>query len=238
MQNCEILFKIAAINTRKITFVPAQRYKSGSINFFIPKSVNRPIKFDHATVRNGFGILSNPIFLIKILKLIINALKNAQEIITGSSGAKATVSSFDSGTNILTLVPTSGTFVVGNTVTGGTTSTTGTIRRFDQATATATADVVTTTDGAYINQDGHISETTMKIQDSLLYQDYSYIIKVGRSINDWRDTYSTTLHISGFYFQGEINIETSLDAQIKRITGLNSGTEAILKSVITRGVSE
>ena len=74
----------------------------------------------------------------------------------------------------------------------------------------------------------------MKVQDSLLYQDYSYVIKVGRSINEWRDSYIKTLHSAGFYFQGEINIETSLDAQIKRITGLNSGTEAILKSVITR----
>ena len=118
------------------------------------------------------------------------------------------------------------------TVTGGTTSTTGTIRRFDQATATATADVVTTTDGAYINQDGHISETTMKIQDSLLYQDYSYIIKVGRSINDWRDTYSSTLHTSGFYFQGEVAIRTRLDARLKNITGLNTGVVEVIQGVI------
>ena len=74
----------------------------------------------------------------------------------------------------------------------------------------------------------------MKVQDSLLYQDYSYIIKVGRSINEWRDTYTKTLHSAGFYFQGQINIETSLNAQIRTITGLNSGTEAILKSVLTR----
>ena len=74
----------------------------------------------------------------------------------------------------------------------------------------------------------------MKVQDSLLYQDYSYIIKVGRSINEWRDAYTKTLHSAGFYFQGQINVETSLNAEIKTITGLNSGTEAILKSVIKR----
>ena len=51
----------------------------------------------------------------------------------------------------------------------------------------------------------------MRIQDSLFYQDYSYIIKVGRSINDWRDTYSSTLHTAGFYFQGEVNIQSQLD---------------------------
>ena len=74
----------------------------------------------------------------------------------------------------------------------------------------------------------------MKVQDSLLYQDYSYIIKVGRSINEWRDSYIKTLHSSGFYFQGEIAIATRLNAQIKRITGLNSGVEGILKTMLTR----
>ena len=192
------------------------------------------------TIEQGFNYDASPTppTLTLPMKMLVTGLTggtgafNAQEIITGSSGAKATVSSFASGTNILTLVPTSGTFVVGNTVTGGTTSTTGTIRRFDQATATATADVVTTTDGAYINQDGHISETTMKIQDSLLYQDYSYIIKVGRSINDWRDTYSTTLHTSGFYFQGEVAIRTRLDAKLRNITGLNTGVVEVIQGVI------
>ena len=38
----------------------------------------------------------------------------------------------------------------------------------------------------------------------------------------------------GFYFQGEITIETSLNVEIKRVTGINSGTEAILRSVLTR----
>ena len=55
-----------------------------------------------------------------------------------------------------------------------------------------------------------------------------------RSINEWRDAYVKTLHSSGFYFQGEISVQTRLDAQIKRITGLNSGVTEILKSVITR----
>ena len=74
----------------------------------------------------------------------------------------------------------------------------------------------------------------MKVQDSLKFQDYSYIIRVGRSINEWRDSYIKTLHSAGFYFQGEITIETRLDAQVRRVTGLNTGTEAILRSVLTR----
>ena len=41
----------------------------------------------------------------------------------------------------------------------------------------------TDTDGEFINEDGKISESTMKVQDSLYYQDFSYVIKVGQSIN-------------------------------------------------------
>ena len=109
---------------------------------------------------------------------------------------------------------------------------TGTIKRHDQATATATVGVVATTDGDYVNQDGHLSETTMRIQDSLVYQDYSYIIKVGRSIADWRDTYSSTLHSAGFYFQGEVNIQTQLDLKLRNVTGLNTGVVEVIQGVI------
>ena len=36
---------------------------------------------------------------------------------------------------------------------------------------------VVTTDGAFLNEDGWVSEDTMKVQDSLKFQDYSYIIR-------------------------------------------------------------
>jgi len=72
----------------------------------------------------------------------------------------------------------------------------------------------------------------MRIQDSLVYQDYSYIIKVGRSIADWRDTYSSTLHTAGFYFQGEVNIQTQLDLKLRNVTGLNTGVVEVIQGVI------
>ena len=42
---------------------------------------------------------------------------------------------------------------------------------------------ITDTDGEFINEDGKLSESTMRVQDSLYYQDFSYVIKVGQSIN-------------------------------------------------------
>jgi len=65
----------------------------------------------------------------------------------------------------------------------------------------------------------------MKVQDSLLYQDFSYIIKVGRSINDWRDSFKKTMHSAGFYFIGQVDISLQADVQLRNITALNSGAE-------------
>jgi hypothetical protein len=64
----------------------------------------------------------------------------------------------------------------------------------------------------------------MNIQDSLYYQDFSYVIKVGRSIVDWRDDFKKTMHTSGFYFEGQVNVESRLNARISTpITGANTG---------------
>jgi len=93
----------------------------------------------------------------------------------------------------------------------------------DLATATVTVGAVVDTAGTFINEDGHLSETTMKIQDSLYYQDFSYVIKVGRSINDWRDSFKKTMHTAGYYFTGQVDITSRVNNQIRSFTGVNSG---------------
>ena len=65
----------------------------------------------------------------------------------------------------------------------------------------------------------------MRIQDSLYYQDFSYVIRVGRSINDWRKSFKDTMHSSGFYVTGRINIQTQLDGQIQHNWGCITSTE-------------
>ena len=49
-------------------------------------------------------------------------------------------------------------------------------------------------------------KASKKIQDSLYYQDYSYVIKVSQSINKWRDALKRAVHPSGFYVTGQVNI--------------------------------
>jgi hypothetical protein len=141
----------------------------------------------------------------------------------GSTTITATVESLSTSTNILKVSNASGTFGTDVIITGSTSGAYGTIKKFDQSTATTTVTALLDTAGVYINQDGHVSENAMKIQDSLLYQDFSYIIKVGRSINDWRDSFKKTMHSAGFYIQGQVNIATQVNAELRNITGINSG---------------
>ena len=164
---------------------------------------------------------------------IINLFKNC--IVTGvtgtfvegssvsiTGGVTATIVSFNSARGLLVLKNNSGTINLNAIVTGSSGS--ATIKKLDGATATLTVGSVADLDGRFINEDGFVSESTIKIQDSLLYQDFSYVIKVARSIVDWRDDFKKTMHTSGFYFQGQVNIETRLNARISfPITGGISG---------------
>jgi hypothetical protein len=140
----------------------------------------------------------------------------------GSTSITATIVSYDNSTSILTLSNATGVFGTDVTITsdGGATAT---IKIFDQGTASVTVAATAITSGKFINEDGHLSETTMRLQDSLYYQDFSYVIKVGRSINEWRDTFKKTMHAAGFYFTGQVDITERVDVQLRNITTINSG---------------
>lgn len=149
----------------------------------------------------------------------VSALSNDNStIITG------TLRSQNSAINVLYLNPVNGTFKKNTTIIGLTSGASATIKEFNRATATSNIVSVLNTNGTYVNQDGQISENTIKIQDSLLYQDFSYIIKVGRTINDWRDSFKKTNHSAGFYFISTLNIESNLNVRISSpVAGITSG---------------
>ena len=163
----------------------------------------------------------------KVLVLDKSGNFSTSETVTGiasdSTVVTATVISFDTDRNILTLSNSTGTFGEDTTITGDTSGATATVKVTDLATATTTVGATANTAGTFLNEDGFISETTMKIQDSLYYQDFSYVIKVGRTINDWRDSFKKTMHTGGFYFTGQVNIQTQVDAQLRSFTTTNSG---------------
>jgi len=163
----------------------------------------------------------------KLLLLDRSGNFTTSETITGidssSTSISATVVSFDGDRSILTLSGSTGNFADNSTITGSDSGVTATVKISDQATATSTVGATANTAGNFLNEDGHVSETTMRIQDSLYYQDFSYVIKVGRTINDWRDSFKKTMHTGGFYFTGQVNIVSQVDAQLRSFTTVNSG---------------
>src|SRR5210317_571695 len=165
---------------------------------------------------SGYEASPSPPTLALPSSLIISNVSGSiltGETITGidssSTAVTATAVSYSSGTGILKVSSPSGQFAENTSLTssGGTTAT---VEKNDLSTATMTIGAVVDTAGKFINQDGWLSETSMRLQDSLYYQDFSYVIKVGRTINDWRDSFKKTMHTSGFYFTGQVNLETSV----------------------------
>ena len=175
-------------------------------------------------VEHGINFTSAPTLAFPkyaILKTISGTVSADETFTSNVSGATGTVVSLSN--NVLKYTATTSELEVGDTVTfsGGETAT---VVQADTLAATASIDTKITTKGKYINQDGHLSESSKKIQDSLYYQDYSYVIRVGESINKWRDAIKSATHPSGFYVTGEVNIATRVDATISSpVAGIISG---------------
>jgi len=168
--------------------------------------------------------LDIPVYaLVKDISGSIVAGLTATSLDSSSSTITATVSEYDNTLQIIKMTSATGTFEAEREITFSN-GASATVAKADAATATMTIGAVVDTAGTYVNEDGHISEDAMRIQDSLYYQDFSYVIKVGRTINDWRDSFKKTMHTSGFYFTGQVNIESQISAQISSpVEGIISG---------------
>ena len=151
----------------------------------------------------------------------------------GTSGATGTIVSFDSDRNLLKLKEVSNSFEADETVTS-TSGGSATLTKIDVASASVNVVSVADTDGKFLNEDGFLSESTMRLQDSLYYQDFSYVLKVGRSINTWRDSFKKTMHTAGFYFTGQVDLENRINLRIKApVDGVISGvSESPLFSIL------
>ena len=181
-------------------------------------------------VEHGIDYTSSPTLAFPhyaVLKTVSGTITVDSTFTTDISGATGTVVGYTYP--LLKYTATTSALEIGDTVTFSD-DPTAVVAKSDPLTGTTAIDTKITTAGKYINQDGHISELTKKVQDSLYYQDYSYVVKVSQSINKWRDSLKRAVHPSGFYVTGEVNIATQLDGQVKQpvgatlTSGLFSGT--------------
>jgi hypothetical protein len=59
--------------------------------------------------------------------------------------------------------------------------------------------------GLFLTNDGFLSDGKY-IQDSYFYQKFSYVLKTGKNIDDWKNAFTRLIHPAGFIFFGEILI--------------------------------
>jgi len=77
--------------------------------------------------------------------------------------------------------------------------------------ALANGDVVKTyPKGLFASANGFLSQTEKRIQDSYYYQKFSYVLKTGKNIADWKNAFTRLVHPAGFIFFGEILIFVQL----------------------------
>jgi len=168
-----------------------------------------------------------------ILTSVTGTFAVEDTITGGTSGATGTQVSFDADRNLLKVKDVTNSFEVNETITS-TSGGSAILSKLDVATASVDVVAVNDTDGKFLNEDGYVSESTMRIQDSLYYQDFSYVLKVGRSINNWRDSFKKTMHTAGFYFTGQVDLENRINLQVRApVDGIVSGgSESPLYSIL------
>ena len=159
---------------------------------------------------NGFNYSSAPTF---------NAFRHAVlKDISGTFVAGAnmtshtgTITAFDADRQLLSM-DTTANLAVGNTVAAGGAS--GKIANIGTASLTSSVGNITTTVGEFLGEEGKLSSDVMRIQDSNYYQDYSYVVKVGESINTWRDAIKSTVHPAGWAVFGEVEVKSRVKAGV------------------------
>ena len=67
--------------------------------------------------------------------------------------------------------------------------------------------------GQYLDNKGFLSDT-IKIQDSLRFQKFAYVIRTGQNLSAWKDVFNRLVHPAGFKFFGEILIIIELTKAI------------------------
>jgi hypothetical protein len=85
--------------------------------------------------------------------------------------------------------------------------------------------------GVFIGADGKVSESSKHMPDNLYYQEFSYVIKVGLSIDKYRDAVKRILHPVGLAMFGQVSIQSTGNASMPP-TGLQSNILLGIRSII------
>ena len=196
---------------------------SGSGSSLFACSTEKPMvgHIEGISITNfGLDYASAPDFTLNrnILVKDVTGSFTAGDSLTSHSG---TVVVFNPTTNILEL-DTSVDFNTGDSIVS-ITGATATVFQSTPASATSEIGTVGQTVGSFVDDKGKVSESEMKVQDSNYYQDYSYVVRIGQSINEWRESVRRSVHPAGWNVFGEVSFSTLVSATIQNPTAGSVG---------------
>jgi hypothetical protein len=169
---------------------------------------------DLGTLEYFSNVVANESLVIKEISGIIDPTIMGKSI-TSSSGGSGQVIKYTTSTKVLKVRKFSGDFNVGDTLTVGLNLGSCKIHLNETAKMKIETGVIFNYPGKYIGENGFVSSFAKRLQDSVYYQDYSYVVKIGRSINYWKEELKRTMHPVGFNLFGEVNVVSLINAGIK-----------------------
>ena len=157
------------------------------------------------------------------LTTLISGAFTLDETVTGlASGATARFKAQDNATGIIKMDQLSATpFQANEVILGAGSGKTALVNSYVETNIPGKVGAVVDRSGKFVNEDGFISDSSKKIQDSYYYQDYSYVVKTATSIANWRDDLLSTVHPGGWAVFGQVDIASRL-SQLANITSISS----------------
>ena len=149
-------------------------------------------------------------------KLLISNLsdkiyRNFEYLYTSNNATLRVVTSQQIGINsyLLEVELIDGQIIVGDIITGSIKQTTSTIYEVKNAKIYANISGYIKRSGFFDSDLGKLSSSSQKITDSYYYQDFSYVIRSTKSIQDYKSKVDKTVHPLGFKLFGEVAVEGS-----------------------------
>jgi len=188
-----------------------------SVDIGVPRNIkiinNGGSFHNDQTLKSSFR--SNYIFTVS--NFTKDAFIVGETIIQRSGGvevARARVSSWRKGSNVLIVDRVSGIFRENQQIIGLAKNRTAVIESIDYTDFSPQIKTYYDNLGYYESDYGKVSDANQRITDSFYYQDYSYLIKSKTPINIWRDLIKDTTHPAGFQLFGEVDIESTSQSRM------------------------
>lgn len=189
--------------------VPEIRFGTGAVLKPISEGIGgiRSIRidnpgFDYETPRNFIFPVNLHLFQTSNANFIVG------EEITVSSVVKGIVKAWDEQTELLTLSVVQGaTFTPDSTVVGASSNAFGKILEVGAASGVANPTALTTFGGFYYGRKNLVNEINIRLQDSLIYQDFSYVVKSSKPFNTYSDVLKRNVHPAGIFVTGFVDYQ-------------------------------